>query len=60
MKDTLDPRRIAGSWINVYDRNYLNLDYQCYAVKLEHSIFPFAPSEEEVGQDEKRLVFDFS
>ena len=37
VKDTLNPHRLSGNWMNVFDRGVLNDNHKCYGVKLVHS-----------------------
>lgn len=37
VKDTLNPHRLTGRWMNVFDRHVLNDNHKCYGVKLMHT-----------------------
>ena len=37
VKDTLNPHRITGKWMNVFDRKSLNERHKCYGVKILHT-----------------------
>jgi hypothetical protein len=37
VKGALNAHRLAGHWVNVYDRKMLNDEHKCYGVNLLHT-----------------------
>jgi hypothetical protein len=37
VKGTLNAHRLAGPWVNIYDRKILNDEYKCYGVNFIHT-----------------------
>lgn len=37
VKDTLNPHRLMGNWMNMFDREHLNNNHKCYGVKFIHT-----------------------
>lgn len=62
MKNHLNPHKLAGPWINIFDRKILNDDHKCYGVQLVHTYhYPQeegAIENEEVMKDVPR-VFEY-
>ena len=44
VKTSLNAHRLAGPWVNIYDRKVLNDEYKCYGVNLLHT-HSFPPGE---------------
>ena len=37
VKGSLNAHRLAGPWVNLYDRKILNDEYKCYGVNFIHT-----------------------
>ena len=53
VKGTLNAHRLAGPWVNIYDRKILNDEYKCYGVNLIHT--HSFPQEEDAIANEKLM-----
>lgn len=55
VKASLNAHRLAGPWVNLYDRKILNDEYKCYGVNLIHThAFP----NEEGALESEELMAD--
>ena len=53
VKVNLNAHRLAGPWVNIYDRKILNDEYKCYGVNLIHT--HSFPDEEGILEDEQLM-----
>ena len=51
VKTSLNAHRLAGPWVNLYDRKVLNDDYKCYGVNFIHT-HAFSNDEEELEDEQ--------
>jgi len=51
VKHTLNPHRLTGHWINLFDRASLNEEKRCYAVKLQHTL-PYDEATQDIANEE--------
>jgi hypothetical protein len=51
VKQTLNAHRLAGPWVNLYDRKVLDEDYKCYGVNFIHT-HGLPSNEEGILEDE--------
>jgi hypothetical protein len=56
VKGSLNAHRLAGPWVNLYDRKVLNDEYKCYGVNFIHT-HPW-PSNEEGTLENEELMKD--
>jgi len=52
VKDTLNPHRLTGRWMNIFDRHAMNNDHKCYGVKLMHT-YAYDDGDESVKDEAK-------
>lgn len=53
MKNHLNPHKLAGPWINIFDRKILNDEHKCYGVQLVHTFH--YPQEEGAIENEELM-----
>merc|ERR1719460_1116144 len=51
VKHTLNAHKLAGPWVNIYDRKVLNDEYKCYGVNFVHT-HAFPQGEGVLGNEE--------
>ena len=52
VKDTLNPHRLTGRWMNIFDRHALNDNHKCYGVKLMHT-YAYDDGDASIHDEEK-------